>query len=355
MRRRVVAALLSSLAIVLPASAQPRGGVLKVTLTNGTTGARGRAEKVTLYRLRNEMIPAKELPAVEGSFEMRDIEVEGERPMLLQVTYSGVTYNQPVNFGRGYEASVDVTVYDVVSRWNDEDLRVTTARTLYRRDGDKLLVDEVYVVQNVTNPPKTYHDPAGTFRFHLPTANLRELRSISARGESGMPVPQQASPAPDSEDRSVYVTKTAFKPGETELVVSYEVSYGAEGYELRSRAFYPLQEVYAFVAPPDVRIESGDWENLGLEPEGRFTALRKRDVPRGAPLAFKLSGGSEHVASEETSEAEASSSGETVTLLPDAWRFEMAVLIVLMAAALAYGLLATLYPPAGGRASRNPP
>jgi hypothetical protein len=340
-----------SLAVVLPASSQPRGGVLKVNLTNGTTGARGRAEKVTLYRLREEMIPAKELPAVEGSFEIRDIEVEGERPMLLQVTSSGVTYNQPVNFGRGYEASADIKVYDVVSRWNDEDFRVATARTLYRREGEKLLVDEVYVVENRTSPPRTYHDPSGTFRFHLPTASLRQLHSVSARGESGMPVPQQASPAPDSADGSAYVTKTAFKPGETELVVSYEVAYGREGYELSTSAFYPLGEVYAFVAPPDVRIEAEDWENLGLEPEGRFMALRKRDVPRGAPLALKLSGGSETVPSTETSESDTSSSNETVTLLPDRWRFEMAVLIVLMAAALAYGLLATLYPPS---TPRNP-
>ena len=63
----------------------------------------------------------------------------------------------------------------------------------------------------------------------------------------------------------------------------------------------------------------------------------------------------ERAASEDASEGEASSSQETVTLLPDEWRFEMAVLIVLMAAALAYGLLVTLYPPHGGRASRNPP
>jgi hypothetical protein len=349
------AVLFLSLAFVLPASGQPRGGVLKVRLTNGTTGARGRAEKVILYRLRNEMIPAKELAAVEGSFEIRDIEIEGERPMLLQVTSSGVTYNQPVNFGRGYEASVDLKVYDLVPRWSDQDFRVVTARTLYRREGDRLLVDEVYVVENSTSPPKTYHDPAGTFRFHLPAAGLRELRSVSARGESGMPVPQQASPDPDSTDGSVYVTRTALKPGETELLVSYEVAYGADGYELRTRALYPLEEVYALVAPPDVRIEGGDWENLGLEPEGRFMALRKRDVPRGAPLTLKLSGGSERVASGEASETEASSGGETVTLLPDAWRFEMAVLIVLMAAALAYGLLAALYPPEGGRASRNPP
>ena len=91
---------------------QPRGGILKVRLTNGTTGGPGSAEKVTLLRLRNEMTPAKEAGPVQGSFEMTDIEVEGERPMLLQVTSQGVNYNEPVRFGRGYEAEVEVTVFE---------------------------------------------------------------------------------------------------------------------------------------------------------------------------------------------------------------------------------------------------
>jgi len=63
-------------------------------------------------RLGAEMIPVKELGAASGRFEITGFEVEGERPMLLQVTASGVNYNQPVNFFRGYEADVDVTVYD---------------------------------------------------------------------------------------------------------------------------------------------------------------------------------------------------------------------------------------------------
>jgi hypothetical protein len=149
------------------------------------------------------MVPEKQLGAAEGSFEIREIEVEGERPMLLQVTAQGVNYNEPVSFGRGYEAEVEVTVYDLTREWNDRDLEVTTARVLLRREGDHLLADEVYVVENRTSPKKTYHDPERGFRFHLPTSSLRELRSVSARGESGMPVPQQAAQLPDG---SGYVT-----------------------------------------------------------------------------------------------------------------------------------------------------
>jgi hypothetical protein len=334
------------LTAAVPASSQPRGGILRVRLVNGTTGGAGSAEKVTLFRLRNEMVPAKELGAVEGSFEMTDIEVEGERPMLLQVTSQGVNYNEPVSFGRGYEAEVAITVFDVVREWNPRDLEVTTARVLFRREGDRLLVDEVHVVENRTSPKRTYHDPDRGFRFYLPSS-LRELRSVSARGESGMPVPQQAAPLPDG---SGYVTRTAFKPGETEMVISYEVGYGADGYRMDSRVFYALPEYYVFVAPTDVNIEAEGWEHLGPEPEGRFVALRRRNVTPETPLQMKLSGGSETSGSEEgRGQSAASEANAQVSIIPDRTQYSKAVVVVLMAAALAFGLLRTLYPPSARR------
>jgi hypothetical protein len=349
MRRRPLLVVLLAIAAAVPASSQPRGGILKVRLVNGTSGGAGSAEKVTLFRLRNEMVPAKEVGAVEGSFEITDIEVEGERPMLLQVTSQGVNYNEPVRFGRGYEAQVEITVFDVVREWNDRDLEVTTARVLYRREGDRLLVDEVYVVENRTNPRKTYHDAERGFRFYLPTSSLRELRSVSARGESGMPVPQQAAPLPDG---SGYVTRTAFKPGETEIVVSYEVGYGEDGYRMESRVFYSLPEYYVFVAPPDVAVEADGWENLGPEPEGRFIAFRRRNVTPETPLQLRLSGGS---ASSVTSSDEGGSGAPApdgnaeVAIIPDRTHYSKAVVVLFMAAALAFGLLKTLYPPSARR------
>jgi hypothetical protein len=348
--RRPVLLLTLALAAAAPASSQPRGGILKVRLVNGTTGGAGSAEKVTLFRLRNEMVPAKELGAVSGSFEIADIEVEGERPMLLQVTFQGVNYNEPVRFGRGYEAEVEITVYDVVRAWNDRDLEVTTARVLFRREGDGLLVDEVYVVENRTSPKKTYHDPERGFRFYLPTSSLRELRSVSARGESGMPVPQQAAPLPDG---SGYVTRTAFKPGETEMVISYEVGYGEEGYRMESRVFYPLAEYYVFVSPTDVNVEADGWEHLGPEPEGRFVAFRKRDITPETALKMRLTGGSPSSAASSSAEsgrgASAPEANAQVAIVADRTHFSKAVVVTFMAAALAFGLLKTLYPPSARR------
>lgn len=333
------------------AAAQPRGGILSVTLVNGTTGGPGSGEKVTLYRLAAEMMPVKELSAVSGRFEIRDIELEGERPMLLQVTSSGVNYNQPVNFRRGYEAQAEITVYDAFREWDDTVLEITTSRFLYRREGDKLLVDKVFVVENRSSPPRTYHDPEGTFRFNLPTDDLLTLHSVSASSPSGMPVPQPASPLAPGPG---YVTKTAFKPGETQMAISYEVRYTGARYPVEARSYFVLPELLVFVAPPDINVEAEGWEILGVEPQGRFSAIRKSDLGPGDPIRFELSGGSavapELVPSSEGgggggADAPPAGTGGTVTRIDDPTRASKWILVILMAAALGYGLLSTLYPP----------
>lgn len=350
--RRLVGCMAVACAVAMMAHAQPQGGVLRVNLINGTTGEPGAADSVTLLRLGTEMRPVKELGAVSGKFEITGFEVEGERPMLLQVTSSGVNYNQPVNFFRGYEADAEVTVYDAFDTWDDAVLEVTTSRFLYRRENDKLRVDKVYVVDNRTSPPRTYYDPGGTFRFDLPTDELLELQSVSASSALGVPVPQQASPLPDG---SGYVTKTAFKPGETQIAISYEVRYDDASFEASGQAFHRLRELLVFVAPPDVDITADDaWEELGVEPQGRFAAIRMRGVSPGTPIRFTLSGGSATAGELVPSSSSSASAGGaapsggaahgTITRIPDTTRASKWVLALLMAAALGYGLLATLYP-----------
>lgn len=323
------------------ASTQPRGGVLRGTIENGTTGGPGQAESVTLYRLSAGMEPVHTAESVLGSFVLEGFEVEGQAPYLLQITSGGVNYNQPINFGRGYEAEASFTVYDVTQDW--QDVTISTARYLVRREHDRLRIDKLFVIDNQTEPKQTLYDPDGTFRFVIPS-DVAELRSVSASSESGMPVPQSASPLPDG---SGYVTRTAFKPGRTDFSVSYDVNYASGGYQLEDQAFYPLAELLVLVAPADIELEAEGWENLGPEPDGRFNVLRRTDVPAGTPLAVSLSGGSEHaeelIPSSSDSGGEAQASGQPqITVLPDPTSSQKWIVVTLMAAALAYGLLASL-------------
>lgn len=323
------------------AGAQPRGGVLRLTITNGTTGGPGSAERVALIQMASGMEALATRENVSGTVVLEGIEVEGQRPYLLQVTSGGVNYNEPVNFGRGYEAQAEVTVYDVARTWND--LEVTTARFLFRREHEKLRVDKLFVITNRTEPKKTFYDAEGTFRFHLPS-ELVELHTVSASFESGMPVQQAASPLADG---TTYVTRTAFKPGTTDIAISYDVDYAEETHEFSEQAYYPLQEVMALVAPADIEVEAEGWNNLGPEPEGRFVVYQKADVAAGTPLALMLSGGSEHAAdlvssADEGGGGSGGGEGRQVVTLPDPTIPQKWIVVLLMGAALTWGLLIAL-------------
>jgi len=332
--------LLPAAVIVHPVMGQPRGGIVRGTILNGTTGEAGGAEKVTLIRLRSGMEPIATLEGVSGSFTLENIEVSGETPYLLQVTSQGVNYNQQINFGRGYEVEASpFTVYDVTSDWTN--VTISTARYMVRREHDRLRIDKLFVIDNQTEPKKTLYHPDGSFRFSIPS-DVAEMRAVSAASNGGMPVPQSASPLPDG---SGFFTRTAFKPGTTDFSISYDVDYSAGGYHLQDTAFFPLSEVLVLVAPADIELEADGWEHMGPEPDGRFNVLRRTEVPAGTPLEIRLSGGSDLAADLIPSSSDGEnqqSAGDTVTILPDPTRAQKWIVVTLMAAALAYGLLASL-------------
>ena len=124
------------------------------------------------------------------------------------------------------------------------------------------------------------------------------------------------------------------------------------------QSFFVLPELLVFLAPPDMNVEAEDWEILGVEPQGRFSAIRKSDVAPGDPIRFELSGGSAVApdlvpstsGSSGAAAAPAASTGGTVTRLTDPTLASKWVLVILMAAALGYGLLAALFPSSTRRA-----
>jgi hypothetical protein len=315
-------------------------GTIRGTLVNGTTGEPGSAERVTLYDLSAGMEAVALVEDVKGTFVLEGFSVQGERPFLLQASSNDVSYSQSIRFSGGNELEAVVTVFDNTREW--EDMEVTTARYLVRREHDRLRIDKLYVIENKTEPKRTLFNPEGSFRFAVPE-DVIEMRSVSASYASGMPVPQSTSPLSDG---SGYAAATALKPGTTDLAVSYDVDYASERYRFQEEAFYPLSELMILVAPPDIEVESEGWENLGPDPEGRFAVYRMANVAAGTDFALSLSGGSEHAADlvSSSSQQGSSSAGTQVTILPDPTRPQKWILVLLMGAALAYGLLTALMP-----------
>lgn len=321
-----------------------------VTLVNGTNRNAVTAEKLTVFRLSGQMVPIVELERVSSPTTIRDIEVTGPGPVLLQVTYQGVNYNQPVRFASEANESVEIQVYETTDAWDPQAFQITTSRALYRRYEDRLSVDEVLVFENRTDPPTTFSHPDGSFRFHLPSDGLLEVRGVTASGASGMPVPQQSF----SIEGTTYGTRTAFKPGETQIAVSYDVQYGEEGFAASSQAYYPLNELLVLLAPADMNLEGERWELLGPEPEGRFSVARLANIEPGDSIDFRIFGGSREagdlVRSSQTPNANtAAPTARTITRLPDTTRSGQWIVALLLGAALAFGLLfSVMAPPTRG-------
>jgi hypothetical protein len=315
-------------------------GTIRGTIVNGTTGEPGSAEMVTLYDLSAGMEAVALVEGVKGTFVLEGFEVQGQRPFLLQTSSNDVSYSQSIRFSGGNELEAVVTVFDNTREW--EDIEVTTARYLVRREHDRLRIDKLYVIENETEPKRTLFNPEGTFRFAVPE-DVIEMPSVSASYASGMPVPQSTSPLSDG---SGYAAATALKPGTTDLAISYDVDYASESYRFQEEALYTLSELMILVAPPDIEVESEGWENLGPDPEGRFAVYRMANVAAGSPYALSLSGGSEHAADlvSSSSQPGSSTSGTQVTILPDPTRPQKWIIVLLMGAALAYGLLTALMP-----------
>ena len=349
----------------LSAAAQP----VRVTLVNGTTQVGASVDLVTLYRLGQGMEPVDsvENPAEQVTLEAPDQDPAagtppggGIRPFLLQATYRGVNYNAPVRLTPGETTEAAIVVYDPFEEWNDSDIGLSTWRALYRRmpgERDALRVDQIFVVDNRTDPPRTFTSDDETLRFRLPPeGTLLELPTISSTGETGMPVPQSSFAVGDEGD---YAIRTAFKPGETEIVLSYAVAYEGERHEAALIAPRASPEVLLLASPLDMDLEipagaPPGWELLGADESAGITAARRFDIAAGEAVGMIFSGGTPPPATAGTpsgppggrplpglvaqSEAERSAVGG-IGLLPDPTIASKWALALLMAAALGFGLL----------------
>ena len=359
---------LALLTLPLSAAAQP----VRVTLVNGTTQVGASVDLVTLYRLGQGMEPVDsvENPAEQVTLEAPDQDSAddspggGIRPFLLQASYRGVNYNAPVRLTPGETTEAAIVVYDPFEEWNDTDIGLSTWRALYRRmpgERDALRVDQIFVVDNRTDPPRTFTSDDETLRFRLPPeGTLLELPTISSTGETGMPVPQSSFAVGDEGD---YAIRTAFKPGETEIVLSYAVAYEGERYEAALIAPRASPEVLLLASPLDMDLEipagaPPGWELLGADESAGITAARRFDIAAGEAVGMIFSGGTPPPAAAGTpagtpggtpggrplpglvaqSEAERSAVGG-IGLLPDPTIASKWALALLMAAALGFGLL----------------
>ena len=251
-------------------------GTLQGTVRNGTTGQAAAGVDVILIQLQGGMQPVGNTKTdAQGHFEFTNAQI-GASPMLVRAVYRGVNYHEPVPPGK---TSADIQVFEPTDKAGT--FAIPARAVILQPNGSDLLVGEEYSIENKTQPPMAYFHQNGSFVFALPDG--AELSQVSASGASGMPVVQGTI----DKGKGLEAIDFPFRPGESNVRVSYKVPYAGNETKLRISSPYAVARLAVF-APPGVTVTGDGFTAAGQE-QG-FNAYMRESVAANTPLFVKVSG-----------------------------------------------------------------
>jgi hypothetical protein len=245
-------------------------------VNNATAGKPAAGVEVVLIQLQGGMTPVANTKTDAGgqfSFDNPDI---GARPMLLRAVYKGVNFHQPLPPGKD---SVTLDVFEPTA--DSKAISVPSRVVIFQPNGTNLIVGEEYGVKNDSAPPQAYFRADGNFEVSLP--ENAELKQIAASGPSGMPVVQ----APIDKGKGLYAIAFAFRPGESEVRLSYQVPYPGDAATVKILTTYGGGRLL-LVAPPTVKLTGEGLQMAGQE-QG-MNVYERGTVSAGSVVTVALSG-----------------------------------------------------------------
>jgi hypothetical protein len=261
------------LAALVAASGVANAGTMQGRVVNATTGKPAASVEVILIQLQGSMQPvANTKTNAQGEFTFDNPGI-GAQPMLVRAVYRGVNFHQPLPPGK---SSVQVDVYDLSA--DVKSINVPSHLVIFQPNGSTLTVAEQFLVRNETKPPMAFFRADGNFQVTLP--EKATLRQIAASGPSGMPVVQ----APIELGKNKYAVAFAFRPGDNEVRLAYEVPYSGDAATVKISPSYGESRVI-LVAPPGMTVTA---DHLQLAGQEQGMNLYEHSFS-GAPAAFTVS------------------------------------------------------------------
>lgn len=281
----VLTLLAACLLLTLPRVLQAQAGSARVEgqILNGTTNRPVANEEVRALSPRQQMQQvATATSDAKGHFAFSASGLDPGGFYLLETTYQGARYHEPVRFDSSGAASVNFTVYESTA---SATLRVQLLRVLVRIADGKAQVREQYEVENSTRPPRSYADPKGTFRFKLSPDVGKP--SVSVTGLLNMPLPQEAEAGKSPGE---FFILYALKPGTTEVTVDYQADYSTAKLALAERVPYPIDHAEMYIFPASIAVDSALLKMAGVDSKNSIQKLAADNLPGGTALEATLSG-----------------------------------------------------------------
>lgn len=230
-----------------------RAGTLSGTVINRTTG---KPEPNVALDLLSPTQGMQELATAtsdaQGRFSVTKDSI-GMAPILIRATLHDVSFNTFAPPGR---PDVEVEVYDI-----SKDLKSITVPqhvVIFESRNDKLFGAEEYTVQNNSQPPAAYFRTEGNFDFTIPEHGT--LGEVSTVTTMGVPVNQ----ASIDKGKGRYAIAYAFRPGETNVRLSYQLPYANNAATVKLPATYPGAKLLV-VVPPGITVTGGGLNSAGQE------------------------------------------------------------------------------------------
>jgi hypothetical protein len=249
-------------------------GTLQGTVINRTTGKPVPNTDVDLLSPTGGMaLLASVKSDAQGRFTASNASI-GSIPVLIRVTYQGVGFN---TFAPPVRPDVEVEVFDVSK--DPKTISIDSHVVIFQPQGDKLLGAEEYNIKNASTPPVAFFRTEGNFDFEVPDkASLKNVTATS--GQMGMDVPQ----ASIDKGKGRYAIAYAFRPGETNVRLSYDLPYPNNAATVKLPAAYAGMRLL-LVAPPGITL-TGEGISAAGQEQGMNVFLHE---PLAAKAALTVS------------------------------------------------------------------
>lgn len=252
---------------------------------NGTTQKPLAGEKVQLLSPRGGMQQVAEATAdATGhySFERNDIDPKGF--YLAQAIFDGVPYHTPVQFDpTGNAPSTDITVYESTPVLPE--LRVHLFRELVAAQGGKVRVQEQFVIENPSQPPREFNNPKGTFRFRVSPKVGKP--TVTVTGLMDMPLTQTPEPGKTPGEYSIHYP---LKPGGTQVTLDYQTDYTPSKFLLTTEVAYPIDHGELYILPASLKVDSALFKSAAVDSQHNVQQFVADNIPAGKTVEASLSG-----------------------------------------------------------------
>ena len=305
------------------AAAQSQG-IVEGTLINGTDPLLVPADAdLDVISLRNGMSIIKSGKVdSEGRFHFDGIPIDAD--IMIRANYQSASYLERVAFNDLGNASVEMKVYETTKSMND--IHVQAEQIAIQSIGDRLQTVETISFDNRTNPPRTFMNEEGNYRFSKPPDILEvpEVK-ITAPGSS-MPLTQTPLESPDGQS---YYSIYPLRPGITTFEVLQILPYQDKSRTFRKRFFYDIDSLDIGVIPYDLNLSGEGFNKIQVDVQKNFSIYRGGQVKAGGEVVFTLSGGT-MLPDTQTSDETADSDQTIVRSYPSAIVLNATIIIPLL-------------------------